>query len=448
MTRQRTIILGGGLAGLSAAYHLGGNAPVYEQRASLGGLCHQVTADGFRFDVVPHVLHFRDDSMRALVSRLLEGRLASYERRAGVYSHGAYIRYPFQAHLFGLPAAVIEECVQGRLSAVSNGGPDFATFERWIRSTFGAGIAKHFMEPYNTKFWTLPPYELTCEWLDGLVPVPTVEQTIRGASQADASEYGYNVEFWYPSAGGLGTLFQALLRGASQVQLGKRLARLDSSARRLSFTDGEEVAYDQLLSSIPLPEWKGLLDPLPEEIARALDRLRWTSLYVVHLGVKGQAPAPWHWVYVPGDEAVFYRVGLPSHYVPDAAPAGHYILSAEIAHAPWRALDEREVTARAIADVRRMGLLPPGREIVTQTLVDLRYGYPIYDRHYAGATRIIRDYLRGCGIIPIGRFGSWRYLSMEQTLMDGQHVAQGVTKRLQRGYETSCEVGCDVTDSA
>ena len=88
------------------------------------------------------------------------------------------------------------------------------------------------------------------------------------------------------------------------------------------------------------------------------------------------------------------------------------------------------------------------QDVVLQTVTDLRYGYPIYDCNYAWATTLIRSYLTRCGILPIGRFGSWRYLSMEQTFLDGQRAARQVTKRLQRGYETSCEVGCDVTDSA
>lgn len=421
-----TVILGGGLAGLSAAYHLGGKATLYEQQASFGGLCQQVRVDGFRFDVVPHVLHFRDEATRAWVSRLLAGRLRSYARRAGVYVHGTYLRYPFQAHLFGLPASVVEECVQGRALAARNGAPETGTFERWIRSTFGPGIATHFMEPYNTKFWTLPPPELTCEWLDGLVPVPTLEQTIRGASSEDPAEYGYNVEFWYPDVGGLGAMLEALLTGVPSSQFGKRLVRIETPARRLHFADGDVVAYDRLLSSVPLPELKHLLDPLPEDIARALDRLRWTSICVVHLGVRGDPPLPWHWVYVPEEDVSCYRVSIPSHYAPDAAPPGHYLVSAEISHAPWRALDQRTIVDRVIRDLVRLGFLRRERDLVVRLRRNLRYGYPIYDRHYAEATALINTHLKDCGIMPIGRFGSWRYLSMEQTLLDGQQAAQAI----------------------
>ena len=426
MSKPTTIILGGGLAGLSAAEQLGSEAQLYEQREELGGLCQQVVVDGFRFDAVPHVLHFQHEATRLWMNTLLGGGLQRFARCAGVYSHGTYIRYPFQAHLFGLPPSVIDECVQARLQAGQRGQPDSTTFGRWIRSTFGDGIANHFMEPYNRKFWTLPTEELTCEWLDGLVPVPSLTDTLRGASRRDPSEYGYNVEFWYPGQGGLGAILQAFLRKLPEIRLAKRLVRLDTSARRLQFSDGEELAYDHVLSSIPLPEWKGLLDPLPEAVADALDRLRWTSLAVLHLGIQGTPPVPWHWIYVPGSEIACYRVGIPSHYAPDAAPPGHYILSVEISHAPWRVIDPRSITAQTIRDLVRMGLVRHEREIAAKTLLNLRYGYPIYDHHYRQATTTVREHLERHGVHVMGRFGSWRYLSMEQTLLDGQRVAQSV----------------------
>ena len=97
MNKPSTIILGGGLAGLSAAHQLGDEAKLYEQHDGLGGLCQQVVVDGFRFDAVPHVLHFQHEATRLWVSQLLDGRLQRFARHAGVYSHGTYIRYPFQA---------------------------------------------------------------------------------------------------------------------------------------------------------------------------------------------------------------------------------------------------------------------------------------------------------------------------------------------------------------
>jgi protoporphyrinogen oxidase len=58
--------------------------------------------------------------------------------------------YPFQANTYGLPAEVVKECIVGfveTLQAPTNGAP--SNFHDWVVKTFGSGIAKHFMLPYN-----------------------------------------------------------------------------------------------------------------------------------------------------------------------------------------------------------------------------------------------------------------------------------------------------------
>ena len=52
---KNPIILGGGLAGLSAAYH--GNGIIYEKKSKVGGHAMSHEIDGFIFDEGIHVLH-------------------------------------------------------------------------------------------------------------------------------------------------------------------------------------------------------------------------------------------------------------------------------------------------------------------------------------------------------------------------------------------------------
>ena len=50
------VILGAGLAGLSASYHLGHeNCQIFEQHTFAGGHIHSEHREGFTWDVGPHV---------------------------------------------------------------------------------------------------------------------------------------------------------------------------------------------------------------------------------------------------------------------------------------------------------------------------------------------------------------------------------------------------------
>lgn len=218
MSKKRIIILGAGLAGLSTAWHLqreGINCKTFEKEPEVGGLCRSKDIDGFTFDYDGHLLHFKHYYAFNLIKNLLGNNLARHERNAWICSYGRYVRYPFQANLYGLPLPIIKECLLGFIQASKNNhhnNKKNPNFLNWINQTFGRGIARHFMIPYNSKFWTIPPRELTCEWLDGFIPVPLLGQVIEGTIEESNRQFGYNAKFWYPKRGGINQVPLALAR--------------------------------------------------------------------------------------------------------------------------------------------------------------------------------------------------------------------------------------------
>ena len=73
------LIVGAGLAGLSAAYALRDRPHlVVESEASVGGLCRSLRVDGFTFDFTGHLLHMKRPEIRELVFRLLPAKRRSY----------------------------------------------------------------------------------------------------------------------------------------------------------------------------------------------------------------------------------------------------------------------------------------------------------------------------------------------------------------------------------
>ena len=114
----KIVIIGAGLTGLSAAYHLEKKGffdyKIFEKDASPGGLCRSVYQDGFTFDYTGHLLHISDPYFQSFVNTVVGMEtLNSVHRRSFVYSHNVYTHYPFQVNLFGLPPATIAECIEG-----------------------------------------------------------------------------------------------------------------------------------------------------------------------------------------------------------------------------------------------------------------------------------------------------------------------------------------------
>jgi protoporphyrinogen oxidase len=394
---------------------------VFERLAWPGG--HAVTTldEGYRFDRTGHLLHLRSPEMQELALELLPpDQYRKLQRRSAVFSHGVYTRYPFQANTLGLPAEVAYECLAGFIEAHFAARPgEPQNFEEFCLMHFGAGISRHFMLPYNARLWGVPAREVTPEWCQRFVPLPKLEDVLRGAVGAHPPELGYNASFWYPERG-IGQ-FSDALAARTPVELSRAPERLDLARRVLVFAD-EEVLFDVLLSSIPLPTLLRLLSPLPEPVAEAAARLRSTHLHYLDLGLNVPNPNPYHWIYVPEDKYPFYRVGCYSHFSDKLAPPGKSSLYVELADR--RAVTPERALQSVLPGLCELGLLKSERDVELCRLRSIDYAYVIYDREYRAALDVIQPFLASQRIISSGRYGAWNYSSMEDALLMGKSAAE------------------------
>lgn len=425
MAKKRVFVLGAGLAGLSAAWHLqrlGIACRIVEKEAEPGGLCRSRQVGGFTFDCDGHLLHFKHRYSFDFVRRLLGENLSEHKRSSWIYFCGRFRRYPFQANLYGLPSAIVKECLLG-LVETSRGRPEGAAFEDWVYRKFGRGIARHFMIPYNRKFWTVPPRQLTCEWLEGVVPVPSLSQIIEGSVEESRRQFGYNARFWYPRNGGIQRLPQALAARVKGMQTGVAVTGIDLERKELSTSCGRE-RFDYLVSTIPMPELACIIKDLPGEVRRALKDLRWNSILNINLGLARKNGLKLHWAYFPQKELSFFRVGFFDNFSQTLAPPGKSSLYVEVSYSPQAPIDKSAIARRVTRDLCKVGLLESGDEIDVRDTNDIRYGYPIYDVRYTPSREKVLRYLAGKGMFPAGRYGFWRYFSMEDSILDGKRAAE------------------------
>ncbi|MBL7196853.1 MAG: FAD-dependent oxidoreductase [Candidatus Omnitrophica bacterium] len=428
MKKSKTLIIGAGLAGLSASFFLKRDYQIFEKETTPGGLCRSRHFNGYTFDYDGHLLHFRDKDILNLVQKLMGGNLICTRRDSWINSFGCYTRYPFQANLFGLPKNVIKECVLGFIDAQLNGNVNKynqTNFKQWTLRTFGPGIARHFMLPYNNKFWTIPAHRLTREWVDGYIPIPSIKDVLGGTIAQSKKRFGYNAQFWYPRKGGIENLIFALRRRIkNNIHTLHQVAEIDLKTRTVTFCNGRKARFINLISTLPLPEMLKLIPHLPPKIKAALSKLKYTSVFCLNLGVARGNISDKHWVYFPEKKIIFFRVGFPHNFSSALVPPGKSSLYAEVSYSPDRPVNKKDLVKRILKDLRKVEILSAADTIEVCEPVDIEYAYIIYDRNYTESTKTIREYLNQHHIYPIGRYGRWKYMTMEDTILDGKKIAE------------------------
>ena len=447
-TAPLVVILGGGLCGLSTAHHLsqaGVSWLLLEREDRVGGHARTDVTNGFHFDRTGHWLHLRDDGMKALVHSLLPGELTRVERKARIFSHGTLTRYPYQANLHGLPPAIVSECLIEFLKAAdrkkSMGSLTPKNFADFCELNFGEGISRHFMIPYNQKLWGVHPREITSDWCSRFVPVPKLEDVIRGAVGDVPDEMGYNVAFLYPKTGGIETLSKALAgrvldhKGASELTTRTVYDSIDAGKRQITI-GGETMPYRAVVATVPLPELVARIVDAPADVVAAAEKLRCTRLRYLNVATKRTPRADFHWIYVPEEKYPFYRVGIYTNAVPSMAPAGFGSFYVELTD---RRVDLKvEDVLPEVADAMiAVGAIVSRDDILFAEMKELAYAYVVFDDHYYRSVATIMSWLEPRGIYPRGRYGSWIYNAMEDSMMAGRDVAALIASTPARNAQPS-----------
>jgi protoporphyrinogen oxidase len=425
---SRIVVIGGGLAGLSAGHHLAEHEPVViEKESALGGLCRSFTQDGFTFDCTGHLIHLKNTYTKELIANLLPDAFSSHERLAAIYSKETLTPYPFQANTYGLPPEVVRDCIVGFVETLkANGNTPPTNFHDWNLQTFGEGIARHFMLPYNEKFWKQDLRGITADWVSWAIPKPTLEEVVNGALGLTNKGMGYNPRFIYPKNGGIDCLPRALARSIRNIHMNESVEFVDTEKKYVRLKGGREERYEYLVSTVPLPVLYQMLKGVPDSLRNAAQSLRSISVLNINIGVDRPTVSDQHWIYFPEHQFIFSRIGFPMNFSASVAPDGASSIYVEITHQHGKRPNLEEAFARSIADLEKCGILRKGDRILTRHVLDIGYAYVLFDRHRQLHLDNLIAYLESRDIFTAGRYGRWDYYSMEDSILSGKTAAERV----------------------
>ena len=419
---NRTIILGAGIAGISAAYHLqkkGKNAVIYEKDNDWGGLCGYFSIEGFRFDRFVHFTFTNDAYIKGIFEKsspLYEHPSISYN-----YYHGAWLKHPAMNNLAPLPTDEKVKIIEDFINRPQKDIAEIKNYEEWLKVQNGNYFAKHFPFVYTKKYWGQKPKNMETKWIGKRIHSPDLAEVLKGAFETQDKNFYYTSVMRYPKVGGFRSILDDCCKGLD-IRFNKKVVRISPAEKRVYFADGSSENYERLISTLPLPEMVKITDNCPENVQQAAENLHWTCGYQVSLCFNKPDIAKYLWFYIYDEDIPPARVYSPSLKSPENAPEGYSSYQAEV-----------------FFDCRDK--IPPAEEVLTKTVTKLKEICGFDDKDikvqdirfepYANVTfthgvyenrQIVLDYLKSIGIDSIGRFGKWDYLWSHQAFESGMEI--------------------------
>lgn len=436
MISHKYIILGAGVTGLGAGYRLKelgeDDFIILEQQDYAGGLSTTFTDEkGFLWDIGGHVQFSHYDYFDKLMDKLL-GTDGWYfhQREAWIWMMERFIPYPFQNNIRHLPKAAQWTCIEGilqNLQQKQSKAPN--NFAQWIKASFGNGIAKLFMEPYNFKVWAYPTDMLSYNWIAERVATINLEKILYNIyHDKDDISWGPNNTFRFPKQGGTGAIWKALAKeiGQKYIHYKIQIKAIDQEEKTITLSDGRVFKYEKLLSTIPINQLVKLLKNTPENIIQSADKLRYSATNIVGIGLKGKVPANLQskcWMYFPQSDSPFYRVTVFSNYSPQNVPNAneYWSLMTETSESDYKKVNQDTLVQDTINGLLASNLINKDTIIASTWQYRAPYGYPTPSIDRDEILTTLQSYIQPFDIYSRGRFGAWKYevSNQDHSLMQG-----------------------------
>lgn len=416
---NRAVILGGGVAGISAAYHLdvfSSDVVCYEANESVGGLLSNFTINGFRFD---NAVHLSFTSNEYVLQLFAKTPYYCHAPESSCYENGVWLRHPIQNNLYPLPTEDKVSLISSFYDAPKEYGDDYSS---WLVSQYGEGLAERYPIKYTLKYWGIDASKLSLTWIGNRIRKADVGEILRGAFEARADNHYYANEMRYPKQGGYFSFIKPMLEKVD-IRLSKKAVAIDLSEKFVKFADGEVVFFDKLINTIPLPELIRIIDGVPESVKAAADSLLYTTIDLISVGFSKVIENKNLWFYIYTD-TLAARAYSPSLKSPDSVPDGASSLQFEI----YNLSTSDDLAAEdMIADIKNYLIkskLCSEDDILFLHHKKIPYANVVYDHGMETRRQIILDYLQANGVLTAGRFGEWSYLWSDQALLSGKVAAE------------------------
>jgi protoporphyrinogen oxidase len=442
------VCLGAGPAGLTAGYLLAKKAvpvtvvekdPVY-----VGGIARTATYRGFRFDIGGHRFFSKSKEVEDLWTEILGDDLLTRSRKSRIYYNNQLFDYPLRARdaLMKLGPVEAVACVASYLKASCFPIRAPKNFEEWVSNQFGRRLFDIFFRTYTEKVWGVKCTEISADW---------AAQRVKGLSLGSAiwhsifpqrvrdDQLGEIVKtlidrFRYPRQGP-GMMWET---AAEKMQAMGGVLTMDAAAAGLSFDQtrkawnvtvrnsaGAEqtIAASHVISSIPMQELVGALNPRPSERTRqAAQLLKYRDFLIVALIIKDRQQFDDNWIYVHDPKVKVGRIQNFKAWSPDLVPdADRNCLGMEYfcfeGDGLWNAPDDA-LRAMAADELVTLGLAERA-DILDGCVIRQPKAYPVYDANYQKHVDTIRDEIERDypNLYLVGRNGMHKYNNQDHAMM-------------------------------
>ncbi|NIP30867.1 MAG: NAD(P)-binding protein [Candidatus Dadabacteria bacterium] len=447
---KKVIIIGGGPAGLTAAYELnkhGIKSEVFEKDGVVGGISRTVKYKGYRFDIGGHRFFTKVSVVQQMWDEVLKRDFLLRDRLSRIYYKNKFFRYPFEVKnaVFGLGVlnsiVIVLSYLKARFFPIK---PE-KTFEHWITNRFGYKLYNIFFKTYTEKVWGIPCSQISSEWaaqrIRGLSLFSALKNALVKKTATDKNVIKTLINsFHYPKTGP-GMMWEKV---RDIVEEGLCSVHMNCGIEKIFWENNKIVAVKSLggntssktsgtdfISSMPIRELIKKLDPVPsEEILKAAEKLNYRDFITVALIIDKKSIFNDNWIYIHDPDVKVGRIQNFKNWSPFMVPdEDKTCLGLEyfcFEDDDFWSISDDKLIELGKEELEKLGFAKRP-EIIDGTVVRMPKAYPVYDEKYKDALGVIKDFLQNINNLQlVGRNGMHKYNNQDHSMLTSMLAVKNI----------------------
>jgi protoporphyrinogen oxidase len=447
---RRVAIVGGGPAGLTAAYQLQQidedfRPIVLEAGDLVGGIARTESYKGFRFDIGGHRFFTKVPEVEAMWHDVLHDEFITVPRMSRIYYRNRYFSYPLKLFnaLSNIGPYESARIVLSYLKWQVRPNSVEESFEDWVINRFGGRLYMHFFRSYTEKVWGIPPNQIQADWAAQRIQNLSLYKAVVNAISGANDTASLIEKFKYPRLGP-GMMWEKvrdLVReDGGEVRMRSSVERVNRVGQRIASVDVVErgdterrytLKADDFINTMPLRELVEKVDPPPPaDVVAAAARLSYRDFLIVTLILDTPDPFPDNWIYIHSPEVSVGRIQNFRAWSKEMVPNQHqasigmeYFCRA--GDSLWEMSNE-DLIEKAGRELEFLKLAPKS-SVVDGTVIRQPKAYPVYDSHYKDALACIERWVKSLeNFQTVGRNGLHRYNNQDHSMLTAMLAARNL----------------------
>ncbi len=441
-----TVVIGGGPAGLTAAYQLakhGVHSVTLEKCDRVGGISRTETYKDYRFDIGGHRFFTKVPQVQHLWYEVLGDEFIKVPRLSRIYYKGKFFSYPLEPFNAVSNLGILHSLLilYSYFKVKVKPLPVEENFEQWVTNRFGERLYNTFFKSYTEKVWGIPCTQIRADWAAQRIKGLSLKKAVINAVFGSNDTKTLIKEFDYPilGPGMMWERFQEKLNAhGSPVYLNTEVIKVEREGKRITRIIAKQgdktltLEGDQFINTMPVAALMYRLDPLPpENILKAARSLKYRDFLIVPIVVNQKDLFPDNWIYIHSPEFKVGRIQNFKNWSPAMVPdTNKTCLGMEYFCSEgddlWE-MDNEDLIRLASEEIVNLGLVDDISKVEDGTVIRQKKAYPVYDGEYKQHLKVLQDYVSTFeNLQTVGRNGMHRYNNQDHSMLSALLAAENI----------------------